>query len=283
MLTLPAIKLLRENFPQARIEILGYKHIVALAEKRFYADATRSIEYGALAGFFARNAELPNELSNYFASFDLILSYLFDPDQIFATNLRRCGVEQLIVGPAKLNETEHAAKQLARPLTELDLTLRNPTAEIFPTDEDRANAEALVSRDFVAIHPGSGSETKNWPMEKWIELGKRISTAHLVVVAGEADDLAPLREAWCDRSVSYLENQPLPIVAAVLSRASHFIGHDSGISHIAAAVGTKCTLLFGPTDPAIWAPQNDGVAVLLASNGSMSEIPVETVLIQLSS
>ena len=44
VLTLPAIKLLRDRFPDAHIEILGRKHIIALAEKRFYADATRSIE-----------------------------------------------------------------------------------------------------------------------------------------------------------------------------------------------------------------------------------------------
>jgi len=54
ILTLPAIKLLREAFPAAQLEILGYQHIVALAERRWYADATRSIEYSAMAGFFVR-------------------------------------------------------------------------------------------------------------------------------------------------------------------------------------------------------------------------------------
>lgn len=204
---------------------------------------------------------MPNELSNYFASFDLIISYLFDPDQIFATNLRRCGVEELLVGPAKLLGTEHAAQQLAQPLKELDLALQNCAAEIFPTEEDRAVAEKLLPQNFIAIHPGSGSVTKNWPLEKWIELGKRFAREDVVVIAGEADNLAPLREAWRDRSVRYIENQPLPIVAAVLARASHFIGHDSGISHIAAAVGAHCTLLFGPTDPAVWAPRNENVRV----------------------
>ncbi len=48
VLTLPALKALRDAWPQARIEILGYKHIAALAENRFYAQAVRSIEYGRL-------------------------------------------------------------------------------------------------------------------------------------------------------------------------------------------------------------------------------------------
>src|SRR5947209_10057729 len=83
ILTLPAIRLLRENFPAARLEILGYKHIIALAEERFYADATRSIEYGAVSGFFSRNAPLDPELAEYFAGFQQIVSYLYDPDEIF--------------------------------------------------------------------------------------------------------------------------------------------------------------------------------------------------------
>jgi hypothetical protein len=71
---LPALKALRVAHPKANIEILGYPHIAAIANKRFYADAVRSIEYAALSRFFARGAELPSE-SRLFAGFDLILSY----------------------------------------------------------------------------------------------------------------------------------------------------------------------------------------------------------------
>src|SRR5438105_13822769 len=92
ILTLPALKALRGAYPHAHIEILGYKHIAVLAENRFYAQAVRSIEYGPLSTFFAKNAELPSELATYFAGFDSLISYLYDPDGIFETNLRRCGV-----------------------------------------------------------------------------------------------------------------------------------------------------------------------------------------------
>jgi heptosyltransferase-2 len=85
ILTLPALKALRDTWPQAHMEILGYKHIAVLAENRFYAQALRSIEYGPLARFFARNSAVPTELADYFASFDFIISYLYDPDQIFET------------------------------------------------------------------------------------------------------------------------------------------------------------------------------------------------------
>src|SRR4029453_596660 len=87
ILTLPAVKSLREACPLAHIEILGYKHIAVVAGNRFYAQAVRSIEYGPLSRFFAKNSELPAELADYFASFDLIISYLYDPDRIFESNL----------------------------------------------------------------------------------------------------------------------------------------------------------------------------------------------------
>src|SRR5437773_12404250 len=100
ILTLPSLKALREAHPDAHIEILGYRHIATLAENRFYAQAVRSIEYAPLSSFLAKKSELPAELANDFASFDLIISYLFDPDRIFEYTLRRCVVEHLLCAPA---------------------------------------------------------------------------------------------------------------------------------------------------------------------------------------
>jgi heptosyltransferase-2 len=56
-----------------------------------------------------------------------------------------------------------------------------------------------------------------------------------------------------------------------------FIGHDSGISHLAAAAGADCILLFGPTNPDVWAPKNKNVQVLKAPNGSIGDLKIEHV------
>src|SRR6266851_3532590 len=157
ILTLPTLKALRDAYPYAHIEILGYKNIAVLAEHRFYAQAVRSIEYGPLASFFAKNSELSADLADYFASFDLIISYLYDPDGIFEMNLRRCGVEDLIVGPAKIGNgaagrratwtparsvdelggesinREHAAEQLARPIREMGVPISDFAARLYPS------------------------------------------------------------------------------------------------------------------------------------------------------
>ena len=262
ILTLPSLKALRDTRPQAHIEILGYKHIALLAENRFYAQAVQSIEYGPLARFFTRYSELPAELADYFSSFDLIVSYLYDPDQIFETNLRWCGVENLICGPARIAENAgRAAQQLARPIEELGIKVIDFAEKIFPSTEDRDFAReflASMPQPIIAIHPGSGSQQKNWPLENWIDLFSQDSRfadlGHLLVVSGEADQAQTdqLERGWKNRSVRFARNLPLPRLAAVLEHAT-FIGHDSGISHLAAAAGANCILLFGPTDPDVWA------------------------------
>src|SRR5206468_446826 len=220
ILTLPALKALRDAWPQAHMEILGYRHIAALAEKRFYAQAVHSIEYGPLGRFFARNSELPAELADYFASFDLIISYLYDPDGVFETNLRRCGVQNLICGPARIIESSgHAARQLARPIEKLGINTRDFAERIFPSIEDREFARQFVApapQPIIAIHPGSGSHEKNWPLENWIGLfssGDRFANIEgLVVISGEADEAQTneLEREWKNRNVRFARNLPLP-------------------------------------------------------------------------
>jgi len=296
ILTLPALKALCEAHPDAHIEILGYKHIAVLAENRFYAQAVRSIEYGPLANFFAKNSELPAELAGFFASFDLIISYLHDPDRIFESNLDRCGVENLLCGPARIIEkSSHAARQLARPIEQLGIKVGDLIEKIFLSDEDRQFAQGFLrgsSQAIAAIHPGSGSKKKNWSLENWIELvsgeggsskakgelgqiGKQLS---LVVVSGEADNAqtAQLEHEWKDRDVRFAENLSLPHLAAVLEHTT-FVGHDSGTSHLAAAAGANCILLFGPTDPNVWAPRNENVRVLRGQSGRLNDLDVSQV------
>ena len=292
ILTLPALKALRDARPRAHMEILGYKHIAVLAENRFYAQAVHSIEYGPLARFFARNSELPTELADYFASFDLIVSYLYDPDRIFESNLRRCGVQNLICGPARIVESAgHAARQLARPMEQLGINVADFAERIFPSIEDREFAReflASTTPPIIAIHPGSGSHEKNWPLENWIDLfspsSRFADLEGLVVISGEADEAQTdeLEREWKNRGVRFARNLPLPSLAAVLDR-SIFIGHDSGISHLAAAAGANCVLLFGPTDPDVWAPKNKNVRVLRPPSGKLKHLQIETVEAALAS
>lgn len=277
ILTLPALRLLRESFSEAHIEVLGYPHIVALGLTSGLVDATRSIEAGALASFFSRGGELAPDLVRYFESFQQVISYLHDPDEIFADNLRRAGVRNLITASPKITGSEHAARQLARPLEQLGLYFEDAAARL-DLPASRRDAHLL------ALHPGSGSERKNWPVERFLAVAQAWLAPNeqrkLLVVGGEADgeQLGFLKKNLPNERCDYAENLPLPELAARLARCGVFLGHDSGISHLTAAVGTPALLLFGPTDPEIWAPLNQQVQVLRSARLTIEAIQVFEVL-----
>ena len=286
VLTLPAIRLLRENFPSACIEILGYKHIIALAEGRYYAEASYSIEYAALAGFFVPGGELASDLVDYFAGFQQVISYLYDPDEFFEQNVRRCGVKNYLAASPKVETGGHAANQLALPLQSLALYLEDPAAQLYPNPEDREIAARFfegIQGPVIALHPGSGSVRKNWPIQSWQILGENLASLDLqptlLIIGGEADyaSLALLQDSWKGLPLCWAKDLPLVHLAAILERCTLFIGHDSGISHIAAAVGTSCILMFGETDPTVWGPANSNVKIVRAPEGDLGQLEVETV------
>jgi heptosyltransferase-2 len=290
ILTLPAIKALREAHPNAHIEILGYKHIAALAENRFYTQAVRSIESAQLLRFFAKASDLSPELANYFAGFDLVISYLYDPDSIFEDNLRRSGVKKIIRGPAKIDNGSHATRQLVQPIEELGISISDFAPRVFPSKQDRHGARDFLAgldtpspnwTGVVAFHPGSGSDNKNWPLQNWINLGNLLLQSYpgsLLIVSGEADQdqNRRLESIWQDPRVRFATSLPLPKLAAVVE-GTIFVGHDSGISHLAAAAGAKSILLFGPTDPAVWAPLNENARVIRAPDKELPRLGVDLV------
>jgi heptosyltransferase-3 len=85
-----------------------------------------------------------------------------------------------------------------------------------------------------------------------------------------------MEHTWKEREIRFAKNLPLPHLAGVLEH-SIFIGHDSGISHLAAAAGANCILLFGPTDPNVWAPRNENVEVLREPTGKVNDLGIAVV------
>ncbi|MGH7971434.1 MAG: glycosyltransferase family 9 protein, partial [Limisphaerales bacterium] len=188
ILTLPAMAALRRQFPDAYLEILGYPHIARLAIAGRLVDHARSLEGRDLAAFFGRGAALAEELRDYFSEFDLIISYLYDPDLIFRTNVGRCSPAQFIAGPHRPDEKSglHATRAFLKPLEHLAIFDADPVPRLSITVSGLPGPDAR----FLALHPGSGSEAKNWPESRWAQLLEELvnSTGHnLLLVGGEAE------------------------------------------------------------------------------------------------
>ncbi len=140
--------------------------------------------------------------------------------------------------------------------TDFYLDQVNSIAECAADGIPRVQLDMAIHREnFAVIHPFSGSPRKNWPLAKFEAL------------AGRLERVMPVR--WCAGE----EDPPLPgavripdlfELACWLASARLFIGNDSGIAHLAAAVGTPVLALFGPTDPVVWAPRGIHVRVVQA-------------------
>src|SRR5262249_443372 len=106
------------------------------------------------------------------------------------------------------------------------------------------------SQRWLALHPGSGSERQNWPEDKWAVLVAHLATSTdlkfvLVGGAAEGDRLQRLSRSLATGRFQIAQRLPLSDLGRVLGQCRAYIGHDSGISHLAAAVGLKGLILWG--------------------------------------
>jgi heptosyltransferase III len=112
-----------------------------------------------------------------------------------------------------------------------------------------------------AFHPGSGSPRKNWPLSEWQKIVREAISQGFepLLIAGETEREREkeLRSLWYWQA----RELPLPHLAAVLEGCASYLGHDSGVSHLAAAVGVRTGVLFGATDSVTWAPPGSHVTV----------------------
>ncbi len=278
ILTLPAIAALRSRFAGVHLEVLGYPHIVQLAVAGGLVDRVQSIEARALAGFFARSGSLDADLTDYFSEFDIIISYLYDPDEIFRTNVGRCSPAQFIVGPHRPIETEnvHAARVYLKPLERLAIFDADPVPRLVLNPQTSTGTVPVAGGgstfNELALHPGSGSETKNWPEARWAELLQHLlnTTAwHLLLVGGEAEGerLQRLAAALIPTRVRVAQSLPLAELAYRLEPCAAFIGHDSGITHLSAALGLPGLVLWSNAAADVWRPPHPNVVILKGPNG----------------
>jgi heptosyltransferase-3 len=281
ILTLPVLAALRKQFPDTRLEVLGYPHIAGLAVAGALADRVESIEARALAGFFGRNGELSPDLVDFFSDFDLIISYLYDPDGIFEANVGRCSRAQFIAGPYRPDETGelHATEVFLKPLERLAIFDADATPRL---EIARAFEPGMATGRWLAVHPGSGGERKNWPEARWADLLRRVmerSAVNVMLVGGEAERgrIERLSAGLPLARVKVMQSVPLTELARWLGSCDAFVGHDSGISHLAAAVGLACLVLWNDTAEGIWRPRGKRLTVLRDSRG-LDELAVPVVL-----
>jgi ADP-heptose:LPS heptosyltransferase len=255
---------------------MGHRSRLELLEGRYYADRICSVEQSGMASFFVQNGILPEKLAQYFAGFDLVVSLVSDPDGLFSANLRRAGVKKVIriVPLPPQSSSEHYSRYLLSQLTHGGVKAGLTEPKLFFTETDREYASQFWREHgfgrVLAIHAGSGSPRKVWRPESFVQVANWAIEKlgmQVFLVSGPADQQITRRvvQEMKPRKPLVVENFPLTKLAALFQKCRVFIGNDSGITHIASAVGTPTVAIFGPSDPRIWGPQGKHTTLVKSS------------------
>jgi heptosyltransferase III len=271
--TLPILQALRDFYPDCFVTLVAPYPQAILA--RYETDRLLDLNSAKLLSLFKPGASLPEEARECLRA-DLILSYLSDPDRMIEKKLTLSDTTKFLPGPFKLDlERRPAVEQLAQPLAVLGITSIGPIPRLTVTLPTRPMHR-------LAIHPGSGSPNKNWPLGHWVELLGELTPAfdEVLLISGEADTkiFEAVRPLIPATKLRLCTNRALWDLVGELSQATLFIGHDSGVTHVAAATGVATVALFGPTDPTIWAPNGRHVIVITSPDRTMAGLSVEKVL-----
>jgi ADP-heptose:LPS heptosyltransferase len=226
-----------------------------------------------LAGTLPERGPLGRRLSRTAAA----IVFSRSPDVIAAVRARVPRVLTRDPSPAH----GHASLWLAEPARELGADPSPPPPDLVATAQEREDARPWLDRlgpGFLALHPGSGSATKNWPAERFLALAKRLAGGRRWLLVEGPADAAEAGALRADPRAVPASRLSVRVRGALLARAALYVGNDSGVSHLAAAFGASTLALFGPTDPAVWSPLGRRVAVVRSPDRTMPGLAMESVL-----
>ncbi len=242
LLACPALIHLAEEGP---LELLGRADRLAVAVAAGIAKAAHDMD---CAGFDSVFTEPNDRLRGLLARFDRCVVWMRDEGTI-ARAIRRCGVADVHVLPGlpPKDWPDHASCYYLECLG---------YGAVKPLRLDIAPGN---TRRDVIIHPGSGGCDKSWPLAQFeavvdalVRQGRSVTWC-----------LGPAEEAVAvPPGTALLRLDSLVDLAQELAAARLYLGNDSGITHLAAAVGCRTVVIFGPTNPRVWAPLGEHVTVV---------------------
>jgi heptosyltransferase-2 len=186
----------------------------------------------------------------------------------------------------------HAVRHSLAPLEAVGIVTADLSTVVVPSPAEIAAAGELLERLCAGstpwiIHPGAGKQGNLWPVTGFVQIAARAAQqAWVLILQGPADKqvMEDFRRALANRPsaaacprIAIAPVQPVGVCAALLARAERFLCNDTGLMHVAGAVGVPTLALFGPTDLRLWKPQTPAVVALQAEEGSLQKLAVEDV------
>jgi len=156
--------------------------------------------------------------------------------------------------------------------------------EIRETKNFLENTFPDKSRRIIGFHPGAGKKDNMWSTKSFIELIRKIYTKHnnyVLLTSGWMDNViiseVEIELKSDDITYKILNNLPIKKLGPILSLIDLYITNDTGSMHIADFSDAKMISLFGPTNPAEWAPIGENKCFIQSKNGNINNISVGEV------
>ena len=273
LLAVPAMVRLRTRFPGYRLALFAEVQVAKLLYACGVVDVWTSMEGPDCAGLFVDADAVNGQVRTWLMDCDLAVAWMQGHDGILRRTLKALGVREVIVRSPFSTEilTAHQQDRFLETIDEVSsedegdvlLKVTEPVLHL-----GRACLEAvasLIRQPLVVIHPGSGSPHKCVAPETLLPVVVAVQRVGAIPVILEGPvDREPVERLLqlCQNPPIVLKDLDLLTVAGVLAQAQLFIGLDSGITHMAGLMGLHMVALFGPTDPARWAPRGIHVTVV---------------------
>lgn len=264
LLSLPLMAALPDHFGSDALTVVGNPSILGLLADLPFVAETMDQNRADWAGLYEDPPRPTARLTGFILGHRAGVVLTRDPADPMIAGLEHVGLTPLLRVPSRppagraVHLTDHMfAESGVRP--------RQRFVRLTPDPDARLRAEAMLHEwnlkpgRWVALHPGSGSVEKNWPLPNWLALAREMEAASgwpVLFILGpaegrQAESLQAQGAGFRPRVGAGLS---LPLLAALLSLSRAYVGHDSGVTHLVAALGRPTLAVFGPTDPAHWAP-----------------------------
>ncbi len=269
LLIWPAVRALRQSFPDAYMELMGTKHRLAPMLVAGGADVASDLDGSGYHHLLLADSQIPQWVRDRFGAFDIVIAFSSQGDLALGENLSDCGVGEVHVFLpfSAPGSGVHVARHTMDLLASVGLVdsgnLGDELQGVLPVTDaeseagNRALQDLRVSgRDLVLVAPGSGSEKKNWFASGFIRVINTLSdeSYRVVMIEGPADEEPVERIRKAIPSVPVLRHLTPSVLKGVMSRCRLFIGNDSGLAHLAGLVGAPCVVVFKTSDPRLWRP-----------------------------
>jgi ADP-heptose:LPS heptosyltransferase len=279
VLTLPLAAFVKKNLGLHQIDLIGRTEYTSFYPARTTIDRVRSMELLPMHRLFESPEDFALEdntrLIQTFFEYDYVISFLgsdyphFEQNLLFAIHCSHSG--EVTMMPMTPTEHVHTAQfhiqEFVKRNPLLECEIADCTKDIYirplPTDlsagTDILNCKKISEQAAIClIHPGSGGMHKCWAAENFVALAKVLRTRSVepIFLLGPAEQerFSESVQNQFKKNGYVLSGLDLDSVFQVLSCVDYFVGNDSGISHIAGAMGKKTAALFGPTNPIYYRP-----------------------------